>query len=85
MYKTWYTPPLTFQDSLTLPLTLSLLIITLLISSYSIVKMPRSLSTGKIVRPKALAVSPTMEEGENHGPVDREELFASKSDPPSHC
>lgn len=45
--------------------------------------MPRSLSTGKIVRPKALAVSSTMNEGQDHGPVDREKLFASKSNPPS--
>jgi len=48
------------------------------------IKMPISLSTGKTLRPKALAVNPTMDEGRDHDPVNREELFASKCDPPSH-
>jgi hypothetical protein len=81
VYKTWYTPPLTFQTNSPLPsLILSLLIHYCYLQS---IKMPRSLSTGKIVRPKTLVVSPTMNKEQDHDPVNREKLFASKYDPPS--
>ena len=80
VYKTWYTLPLTFQ---TYASPFILPSYHHIIDVFLIIKMPISLSTGKTLPPKVLAVSPTMEEGRDHDPVNREELFAGKCDPPS--